>query len=482
MNITPVRTSFNFSVHALALALLTTSLIACGGGNSHSINSSTSSAVDSLKVTCTPNSVADRGTSQCNAVVSGTGSYSSAVTWSSSSGAITSSGLFTAPTDADTVIITATSTQDPSVVGTTSVAVLAPLSSVTSVSVAGDPPTLTAGATSQCNATVSGMGNYSSAVTWSSSSGTITSSGLFTAPATVASVTITATSIQDTAVMGSTAVTIEASPSRSAHIVLVMEENQSYNTVVGNAAEWPNLNQLIATGALPTSDYANTHPSIGNYFMLTTGQILTNDDSSTRVWGVDNLARRMLAAHTSFRIYAEGITQGYTGGDTGLYVIRHNPFAMLSDLADDPQVAHQHIWPFSQFAIDLANGTLPSFSYIVPNVDDDAHSATPLQADTWLQTNLVQPLASTSAFAAGGDGLLIVNFDEAATSDARNGGGHIAPVFWGPLAKSGYRQRTTTLYQQQSLLRTIMDLLGLSNPPGAAVSAPPMTEFLASQP
>ncbi len=36
----------------------------------------------------------------------------------------------------------------------------------------------------------------------------------------------------------------------------------------------------------------------------------------------------------TFRIYAEGITQGYVGGDTGLYLIRHNPFAMLSDVAE----------------------------------------------------------------------------------------------------------------------------------------------------
>ena len=123
---------------------------------------------------------------------------------------------------------------------------------------------------------------------------------------------------------------------------------------------------MIANGALPTNYYANTHPSIGNYFMLTTGQLLTNNDYSTTVWNVDNLARRMLAANIPFKIYAEGISRGYVGGNTGPYLIRHNPFAMLSDIAKNSQVANQVIWPFSQFAIDLANGTLPEFSYIVP--------------------------------------------------------------------------------------------------------------------
>jgi phospholipase C len=117
----------------------------------------------------------------------------------------------------------------------------------------------------------------------------------------------------------------------------------------------------------------------------------------------DNLARRMLASGVSFKVYAEGIPQGYLGGDTGLYVIRHNPFAMLSDVAGNPQVANESIWPFTQFSADLASGTLPEFSFIVPNIDDDAHSGAPLQADTWLQTNVITPLSNSSAFAPRGD-------------------------------------------------------------------------------
>jgi acid phosphatase len=151
---------------------------------------------------------------------------------------------------------------------------------------------------------------------------------------------------------------------------------------------------------------------------------------------------------------------------------------MLSDIADNPQVANETIWPFSQFATDLANGTLPEFSYIVPDVNDDAHNGTPQQADLWLQTNVVIPLSNSPAFAPGGDGLLVVDFDEAADSDSTNGGGHIACVFWGPLAKTGYTQTSTTLYQHQSMLRTLMDELGLSNPPAAAATAPSMSEFL----
>jgi acid phosphatase len=294
-----------------------------------------------------------------------------------------------------------------------------------------------------------------------------------------------ATSTQDPSKSGTASITVQASAPppptvpQSHHVVLVMEENQSYSTVVGATTVWPNLNTLIAHGALPTNYYADSHPSIGNYFMLTTGQLLTTDDNSTQVFDVDNIARRMLAAGVTFRVYAEGIAQEYTGGNTGLYLIRHNPFAMLSDVASNQQVANDVIWPFSQFATDLANNALPDFSYIVPDVDDDAHDGTPQQADTWLQTNIVAPLSASSAFQSGGDGLLIVDFDEALDTDTTNGGGHVSPVFEGPNVKAGYTQTSTTLYQHESMLHTVMDALGLPNPPGAAASAPSMTEFFA---
>jgi hypothetical protein len=462
-------------LYALIVCAILLTVAACGGSGNQA--PPISSSISSVSAVCVPSAVALQATSQCTAAVQGTGSYSSAVTWSASGGTINASGLFTASATAGTVTATATSTQDTTKSGKASVTVQSTPPTITSVAVTCNPSTIAVSATSQCNAMVQGTGTYSSAVTWSASKGAIDASGLFTAPASAGSVTVTATSTQDTSQSGAASVTVQLQTPQSNHVLMVMEENQSYATVVGNTSDWPNLNNLISNGSLATNYYANSHPSIGNYFMLTTGQLLTADDSSTTVWNVDNLARRMLASGVSFKIYAEGITQGYLGGNTGLYLIRHNPFAMLSDVADDPQVANQCIWPFTQFAADLASGTLPDFAFIVPDVDDDAHDGTPQQADTWLQTNVIGPLSNSSAFASGGDGILIVDFDEAATSDTANGGGKVSPVFWGPNVKVGFTQTSTTVYQHQSMLRTVMDALRLSNPPGAAASAPSMSEF-----
>lgn len=343
------------------------------------------------------------------------------------------------------------------------------------IAVSCSPSTVAPKAVSQCTANV--QGGTSSSVTWSASGGTINASGVFTAPASAGNVTVTATSSQNSSVAGTTTVSVQMQAPASKHVVMVMEENQPYSSVVGKMNAWPHLNALISQGALATNYYADAHFSIPNYFMLTTGQTVTFDDNSTTIWDVDNIARRMLAANVSFKVYAEGISRGYLGGNTGLYVLRHNPFALLSDIANNKQVANQVIWPFSQFAADVASHSLPEFSFIIPDLNDDAHSAPSQQADGWLQANVVAPLSSDSAFQPGGDGILIVNFDESVDTDTAHGGGHIAPVFWGPLVKPGFTQASSTLFQHESMLRTVMESLQLKNPPGAAASAPTMAEF-----
>src|SRR3990167_6768872 len=69
---------------------------------------------------------------------------------------------------------------------------------ITSISVVCDPTSLQVGQTSQCMAAVVGTGNYSSSINWITSIGSINSSGLFTASSTTGTVTVTATSVQDT--------------------------------------------------------------------------------------------------------------------------------------------------------------------------------------------------------------------------------------------------------------------------------------------
>src|SRR5947207_9108009 len=146
--------------------------------------------------------------------------------------------------------------------------------------------------------------------------------------------------------------------SQFGHVFVVTEENTDYVDVSGNSS-MPYLNSLAQQYGLATQYYANTHPSIGNYFELATGQIITNDDSYSTVESVDNIVRRLLATGKTWKSYAEDLpTVGYLGGDVGNYARKHNVFALLSDVANDA-VQRNNLVPFTQFATDLANGTLP---------------------------------------------------------------------------------------------------------------------------
>ncbi len=244
----------------------------------------------------------------------------------------------------------------------------------------------------------------------------------------------------------------------------------------------PYLNSLASKYGLALNYYANTHPSIGNYFMITTGTIVTNDDTFTATVSSDNLVRQFVKDGKSWKSYAESIPSvGYLGGDSYPYLKRHVPLSYFSDLVGNSSLA-QNIVPFSSFPTDLAAGNLPNFSFITPNAEHDAHDCPSggslctlsdrlATADTWLQTNIA-PLIASSAFS---DTLLIIVFDEAETIDITNGGGHVAAIIISPKAKSGFQG--TGHYQHQNLERLIGDALGLSAVPGAGSGAGSMAEF-----
>ena len=203
----------------VALALLASiTLSGCGGSASFKATI-LSPTIALVSVTCSPANLQTGQTSQCSAVVSGTGSYSSAVTWTATGGTITASGLFT-PNGSGTAMVTATSTQDTTKSGTATIAINAS-SSIASVSVICTPASIQITQTSACSANVAGTGSFSTAVTWSASNGTMNSAGVFTPSGTGAS-TITATSTQDTTKSGSTTVTVNSSSSTSITTVSVI--------------------------------------------------------------------------------------------------------------------------------------------------------------------------------------------------------------------------------------------------------------------
>jgi phosphatidylinositol-3-phosphatase len=283
----------------------------------------------------------------------------------------------------------------------------------------------------------------------------------------------------------------------SNHVFAIMEENQDFSQVFpsGSAAicsssGMPYLCGLAAANGLALHFYANVHGSLLDYLFATSGadwkgkpyDCTGGGCASAGVITGDNIVRALTNARKTWRGYFEGMPhRGYMGGSTGNYVPRHNPVRWYSDVADS-STQQDNMYPFTQFAADLNAGTFQNFSFIVPNVRDDAEgtgtqSAGALlsTADNWLKTN-IKPLLSTALFQTGGDGILIVVFDEGrvkgksgdkssdnACSPTKSSGcgGHIAFVMIGPNVIPG--STTSNTYHFQDMLHTILHLMGLSD-------------------
>jgi len=284
-------------------------------------------------------------------------------------------------------------------------------------------------------------------------------------------------------------VSLTAQVPHSSHVVLVIEENTGFNTATANMP-W-----LVGEGN--TYGFANNYTtnsagSLLDYLWLSSGSCHTDNTTcapstlpaGTHNFGCtgggcssiitdDNIFREINNAGLSWKVYAEGLpSAGWTGGDIGEYVERHNPARWYSDVVNS-SAQLQNMVPFMQFATDLNNGQLPNYSIIVPDLLDDAHDGSPADADIWLKNN-VAPLLAKSYFQAGGDGLLIITFDN---GDGDNPG-QVYTAMIGPNVKA--HTVSNTPYMHPNALRTILESLGIGIFPGASAGASDMADFFST--
>jgi acid phosphatase len=269
------------------------------------------------------------------------------------------------------------------------------------------------------------------------------------------------------------------------HVFVVVLENHGFSQVIGSSA-MPYLNSLANAHALATNYFADTHPSIDNYFMLTAGKKEANDnDSFTGTVTDDNIVRALTGAGKTWKAYMESIpSAGYVGGDVYPYFRHHNPFSYFSDVnaASGPTAQAANIVPFTQLAADVSAGTAPSFGFIVPNAENDGHdcpgggslcldSAMLASADTWLKNNM-DPLINNPALA---NSVFIITWDESNFVDIIHGGGQVATVFVGAHVKPAFK--SSVFYQHENLLHTVLSLLKVSDFPGNAATAGSMGDM-----
>lgn len=247
---------------------------------------------------------------------------------------------------------------------------------------------------------------------------------------------------------------------RPDHVVVVIEENHAAKAILGNA-DAPYMNQLVGAGTRLTSSFATAHPSQPNYLELFSGsaQGVLGDECPPKgaPFHAANLASSLAAAGHTFAGYSEDLpSTGSTACTSGGYARKHNPW---SDFTNVAPAANR---PFSAFR-QRDYSTLPTVSFVVPNLGNDMHDGTVAQADTWLKTNI----DGYRRWALSHNSLLVLTWDE----DDYTGKNQILTVLVGPMVKPGTSSQHVT---HDGILRTLEDLYGAA-PAGRSAGATALT-------
>jgi hypothetical protein len=332
----------------------------------------------------------------------------------------------------------------------------------------------------------------------------------------------------------STVAAVPAAAARAAaltgvgHIFVIVLENQGYDSTFGRPSAAPYLaDTLVHAGKLLRQYYGIAHNSLPNYLAMIGGvsptlatqadcplyknflMLGTSRDGQPVGQGciyparVPTVANQLEASGRSWKGYMEDMgndparepatcghvpvgtpdrTTNATAADQ--YAQRHDPFVYFHSILDSPSCA-SNVVPLPRLASDLSSAaTTHSLSFIAPNLCHDGHdhpcaNGEPgglVSADAFLRTWVPRILASPAYQA---DGLLIITFDEASTSDASAccgersgpntpragitgaGGGRIGAVLLSPFITPG--SVSDTPYNHYGLLRTIEDAFSLSH-------------------
>ncbi len=240
-------------------------------------------------------------------------------------------------------------------------------------------------------------------------------------------------------------------------VIVVVMENKSYDQV----RTQPYTASLMAQGATFTNSFGTTHPSQPNYISLwaasTLGVTTNNCPATLTPLTAENLGHACEAAGFTWRAYSENLAvAGSTAcsfdgnASSGLYTRKHAPWTQFSNLN------HANERPYSDLLSDLANHTLPSLSFVVPNNCHNSHNNTTLgctvpDADAWLAANVPAMINEL-----GPRGLLILTWDEDDSASLN----HILTVCVGPQVNAG--ATTAQSITHFTVTRMICEALGLT--------------------
>ena len=282
------------------------------------------------------------------------------------------------------------------------------------------------------------------------------------------------------------------------HVFLIIMENEGYSGIIGNQYA-PMLNALANDYGIATNYSGVGDPSEPNYVAMLGGDTFGISDDNP-YWfpghtvSASNLLSEMESAGKTWRGYFQNMPYpGYPGycypdkcngipdADTQ-YVSKHNGIVNFANL--QPQSELGRMYPVTQLSVDLAAGTVPNFSYIVPDECHDTHGAPPWCLDSGslssLQTSwliaqgdayvgqLVNQITSSSTWTKGNTAI-VITFDEGNTANS-----NVATIVVTNHGPRGITDKTS--YNHYSLLASLQQTFGglacLVNSCGANLMTP----------
>ncbi|MBK9543740.1 MAG: hypothetical protein IPO49_15755 [Bacteroidetes bacterium] len=249
------------------------------------------------------------------------------------------------------------------------------------------------------------------------------------------------------------------------HVVVVVLENHAYQQIVGSPAA-PYINGLFNDPkcALFTQSFGLSHPSQPNYIQLFSGSnqgVTDNNVPDLIPFSSLNLGASLIGAGRTFAGYSEDLPSvGATDSIFGLYARKHNPWVNWQGAVSNavPSTCNQ---PFTAFPSNFAS--LPTVSFVVPNLANDMHNGTDptriTTGDSWVQNQFDAYIQ----WAKTNNSLLILTFDE----DDDVSSQHILTCIIGEHVIPGSYSNTINHY---NVLRMIEDMYALPHA-GAAATA-----------
>jgi phospholipase C len=282
---------------------------------------------------------------------------------------------------------------------------------------------------------------------------------------------------------------LSGQPSAVSHVIVIVMENHSYGELIGPrgsavAARAPYLNGTLKRRCgLATNYHAITHPSLPNYIAMVAGSTGgISSDCTSCATSAGSLFGQLRRNGRSWKVFAESMPSNCSSTGTSRYVKRHNPPTYFPRLAVD--CARWDVpmggAPSGRFARALANGWLPAFTMVVPDMCNDMHDCPIATGDLWL-SHWIPRIAATADYQLGHT-VVLLTWDEGegagyagsvnCLAHLANPSCHVPALVLSATTPAG--TRSGVLFSHYSLLRTTESLLGMPTFLGRAATSASM--------